>query len=115
MSPPPGQWIPVPELSDEFDCAGPEPTLRYRDDHASFETPDHGCTIDTNKWGRLLGGRRQYDDGVAMLTSMEERRQEEVPPSAAEAAAESNAGGYVRVVKADGSTAWVKVRDLAMT
>ena len=51
-----------------------------------------------------------------MLTSMEERRQEEVlPPSAAEAAAESNADGYVRVVKADGSTAWVKVRDLAMT
>lgn len=64
--------------------------------------------------GRLLGGRRQYDDGVAMLTSMEER-QEEVPPSASEAAAESNADGYVRVVKADGSTAWVKVRDLAMT
>ena len=57
MSPPPGQWIPIPELSDEFDCAGPEPTLRYRDEHASFETP----------------------------------------------------------VKADGSTAWVKVRDLAMT
>ena len=50
MSPPPGQWIPIPELSDEFDCAGPEPTLRYRDEHASFETPDHGCTIDTNKW-----------------------------------------------------------------
>ena len=49
MSPPPGQWIPIPELSDEFDCAGPEPTLRYRDEHASFETPDHGCTIDTNK------------------------------------------------------------------
>ena len=71
MSPPPGQWIPIPELSDEFD--------------------------------------------VAMLTSMEERRQEEVPPSASEAAAESNADGYVRVVKADGSTAWVKVRDLAMT
>ena len=46
MSPPPGQWIPIPELSDEFDCAGPEPTLRYRDEHASFETPDHGCTID---------------------------------------------------------------------
>ena len=46
---------------------------------------------------------------------MDERRQEEVPPSAAEAAAESNADGYVRVVKADGSTAWVKVRDLAMT
>ena len=38
MSPPPGQWIPIPELSDEFDCAGPEPTLRYRDEHASFET-----------------------------------------------------------------------------
>ena len=75
MSPPPGQWIPIPELSDEFDCAGPEPTLRYRDEHASFETPG----------------------------------------SAAEAAAESNADGYVRVVKADGSTAWVKVRDLAMT
>ena len=92
MSPPPGQWIPIPELSDEFDCAGPEPTLRYRDEHASLETPDH----------------------VAMLTSMEER-QEEVPPSASEAAAESNADGYVRVVKADGSTAWVKVRDLAMT
>ena len=31
MSPPPGQWIPIPELSDEFDCAGPEPTLRYVD------------------------------------------------------------------------------------
>ena len=69
MSPPPGQWTPIPELTDEFDCAGPEP----------------------------------------------QRRQEEVPPSAAEAAAESNADGYVRVVKADGSTAWVKVRDLAMT
>ena len=50
MSPPPGHWIPIPELTDEFDCAGPEPTLRYRDEHASFETPDHGCTIDTNKW-----------------------------------------------------------------
>ena len=50
MSPPPGRWIPIPELSDEFDCAGPEPTLRYRDEQASFETPDHGCTIDTNKW-----------------------------------------------------------------
>ena len=36
-----GSWEPVQAIVSQL------PKLQYRDEHASFETPDHGCTIDT--------------------------------------------------------------------